>query len=73
MYEYSDVYLEKNFDNFVFFDPDCIDRRARGINIKQSRCLKCPGLEKCKTHPLYWAEGEKERQKVDAKLKKARA
>lgn len=41
---YKEEYLEKHFDDFNFFDPQCRDGRTREINMRTKRCLSCPGF-----------------------------
>ena len=65
---YKEEYLEKYFDNFDFFDPECKDKRVREINMRNKRCLACPGFEKCQMHPEYWLKGQSARQEVNESL-----
>ncbi len=58
---YCETYLKKYFDNFKFFDIDCTDKRIREVAMRIKRCLKCKGFEKCKMHPDFWFEGERQR------------
>lgn len=65
---YKEAYLEKHFDNFEFFDPECRDKRVREINMRTKRCLACCGFEQCQMHPDYWLKGREERQKENDRL-----
>ncbi|MEW6284117.1 MAG: hypothetical protein AB1758_36220 [Candidatus Eremiobacterota bacterium] len=65
---YKEAYLEKNFDDFNFFDPQCRDRRIREIHQRTKRCLSCPGLSTCSLHPEYWLQGQVDRAQVNEKL-----
>jgi hypothetical protein len=68
MPEYKEAYLKKHFDNFFFFDPECRDRRVREINMRTKRCLVCPGLGDCRTHPDFWLQGLSDRLAANEKL-----
>ncbi|MCR4783225.1 MAG: hypothetical protein K6A35_01725 [bacterium] len=65
---YKEEYLQKYFDNFDFFEPQCRDKRLREVNMRNKRCLSCPGFEKCQTFPEYWLKGEENRQEVNDRL-----
>jgi hypothetical protein len=65
---YKEEYLEKHFDGFDFFDPQCRDRRTREINMRTKRCLPCPGFERCQSHPEYWLKGQEARREENENL-----
>lgn len=65
---YKEAYLENHFDGFDFFDPECRDRRIREINMRTKRCLGCPGIENCRTHPEYWLQGLELRETLNAEF-----
>jgi hypothetical protein len=69
MLEFSESYLRKNYDKFEFFDIECADKRVREIYMRTRRCLRCPGMEKCKMHPEFWLEGESLRLTEDLKIR----
>jgi hypothetical protein len=69
MLEFSESYLRKNFDHFVFFDIECADKRVREIYMRTRRCLRCPGMERCKMHPDFWLEGESSRLSEDLRIR----
>ena len=48
------------FDEFVFFDPRCGDKRYREIMMRTKYCLSCAGLTDCKTYPEFWLGKEPE-------------
>lgn len=62
MPNYTETYLENNFDDHKFFDPECHDRRVREVNMRTKRCLNCPGLVECKMYPEYWLQGQEARE-----------
>ena len=57
---YDESQLEINFDAHDFFDPECRDRRVREVNMRTKRCLGCPGLKDCRSHPEFWLQGGQE-------------
>ncbi len=65
---YKEDYLEKHFDGFDFFDPQCRDWRIREINMRTKRCLPCPGFERCQSHPEYWLKGQEARREENENL-----
>ncbi len=65
---YKEQYLEKHFDGFDYFDPQCRDRRIREINMRTKRCLPCPGFESCQSHPEYWLHGQEQRLEENENL-----
>lgn len=77
---YKEKYLELNFDDFLFFDPQCRDRRIREINMRTKRCLSCPGFQgvtredgtvvahSCQKHPEYWLKGQDRRRAENESL-----
>lgn len=65
---YKEAYLEKHFDNFVFFDPECVDKRVREVNMRIKRCLSCPGFQRCQEHPEYWLKGQEQRLEENESL-----
>lgn len=65
---YKEEYLQAHFDGFDFFEPECRDKRVREINMRNKRCLACPGFEDCQTHPEYWLKGEEARQEENDRL-----
>ena len=79
---YKEAYLEKHFDDFDFFDPQCRDQRVREVNMRSKRCLSCPGYrdpaevasgeqpkyDLCRTHPEYWLAGQMERWRINENL-----
>lgn len=71
MVDYCNSYLEKYYDNFIFFDSECSDKRIRETNIRIKKCLRCPGRQQCGMHPDFWLEGEFERMKENTRLKES--
>lgn len=65
---YKPEYLQKYFDGFDFFDPECRDKRVREVCMRNKRCLACAGFERCQTHPEYWLKGEEQRLEVNEDL-----
>ena len=65
---YKEAYLETYFDDFVFFDPQCNDRRIREIHMRTKRCLNCPGFTACSLYHEYWLHGQVERTLANEKM-----
>lgn len=68
MPNYSEHYLEKHYDDHVFFDPQCNDRRIREVNMRTKRCLACPGIKACQNYPEYWLQGLEGREVLNQAL-----
>ncbi|HIB65685.1 MAG TPA: hypothetical protein EYO33_11410 [Phycisphaerales bacterium] len=66
--QYKEEYLEKHFDEFEFFDPECRDRRVREVWLRTKRCLDDPGFADFKLHPTNWMNGAEERRRENNKL-----
>lgn len=65
---YKEAYLEKYYDNYEFFDPECRDRRVREVWLRTKRCLVDPGFEEFTMHPHNWLTGHEVRRKVNKDL-----
>jgi hypothetical protein len=65
---YSEQFLEDYYDDHVFFDPQCRDRRIREVNMRTKRCLTCPGIQSCRNYPEFWLQGLEEREAINQKI-----
>ncbi|MFP4496626.1 MAG: hypothetical protein ACLFQV_00315 [Vulcanimicrobiota bacterium] len=70
MIKYSKKYIEKYYEHFRFFRPECMDKRIREVMMRGRHCFDCPGITRCKMHPEYWLVGEEERKAENEKLMK---
>ena len=66
--QYKEEYLEKHFDGFDFFDPECRDRRVREVWLRTKRCLEDPGFADFKMHPTNWMTGAETRRAENNKM-----
>jgi len=66
--QYKEEYLEKHFDGFEFFDPECRDRRVREVWLRTKRCLEDPGYAEFTMHPTNWMTGVEARRAENNKL-----
>jgi len=66
--QFKEEYLEKYFDNFDFFDPECRDRRVREVWLRTKRCLDDPSYPDFVMHPTNWATGSEQRRTENNKL-----
>ncbi|MGE0491894.1 MAG: hypothetical protein AB7S38_21965 [Vulcanimicrobiota bacterium] len=66
--QYKEAYLEKYFDNFEFFDPECRDKRVREVWLRTKRCLEDPGFEDFAMYPNNWMTGAEKRREANRKL-----
>lgn len=65
---FSEAFLEENFDNFEFFDPECRDRRVREVWMRTKRCLEDPGFAEFAMHPNNWMTGSEKRRRRNNEL-----
>ena len=68
MSNYSEQFLEDYYDDHVFFDPQCRDRRIREVNMRTKRCLTCPGIQSCRNYPEFWLQGLEEREAINQQI-----
>ena len=68
--QFSEAFLEENFDNFEFFDPECRDRRVREVWMRTKRCLEDPGFGEFSMHPNNWMTGSEQRRTRNNELSK---
>lgn len=66
--QYKEEYLEKHFDGFEFFDPECRDRRVREVWLRSKRCLEDPGFPEYTMYPNNWMTGAEQRRRENNKL-----
>jgi len=66
--KYKEEYLEKHFDGFEFFDPECKDRRVREVWLRTKRCLDDPGFKDYQMHPSNWMTGMEKRRAENNQL-----
>ncbi len=66
--QYKEEYLEKHFDHFEYFDPECRDRRVREVWLRTKRCLEDPGYPEFLLHPNNWLSGSEERRRENKAL-----
>lgn len=66
--QYKEEYLEKYFDGFEFFDPECRDRRVREVWLRTKRCLDDPGFAEYTMYPNNWMTGAEQRRRENNKL-----
>ncbi len=68
--QYKEEYLQKHFDGFEFFDPECRDRRIREVWLRTKRCLEDPGYGEFTMYPNNWMNGAEERRRENKILGK---
>lgn len=70
MINYCKKYIEKYYEHYRFFRPECMDKRIREVMMRRRLCHACPGLDRCEMHPEFWLQGEEKRLHENQRLLK---